>query len=190
MPPARSTCGRGAARRRRVHHVWPIVLARLFWINWTLFLLNVLLVCFPLDGGRMLQSLLWPSLGYRQATLFVIYCRLRDDRGGRPHLHRLRGDSSFLPGLFIYVSCRTQLFVLETGGEEGLFGYDFSQGYTSLERDQPHITTKRTSWWKRWRDSRAANKLKREMETREADERRLDELLEKVQKSGYERADR
>ena len=45
----------------------------LFWVNWVLFLLNVVLVCFPLDGGRMLQSALWPSLGYRQATLFVIF---------------------------------------------------------------------------------------------------------------------
>jgi hypothetical protein len=86
--------------------------------------------------------------------------------------------------VFIYFSCRAQLFILETGGEEGLFGYDFSQGYTSLERDQPHVTTKRTSWWKRWRDRRAARKLQRELETREADERRLDELLDKVQKLG------
>jgi Zn-dependent protease len=167
-----------------VHQTWPIVLARLFYLNWALFLLNVLLVCFPLDGGRMLQSLLWPSLGYRQATLGVIYAGFV--------LTVLVGLISivyeeilvFCLALFIYVSCRAQLFVLETGGEEGLFGYDFSQGYTSLERDQPHITTKRTSWWKRWRDNRAARKLEREIKTREADERRLDELLEKVQRVG------
>lgn len=167
-----------------VTSVWPVLLARLFWVNWVLFLLNVLLVCFPLDGGRMLQSALWPSLGYRQATLAVIYAGFV--------MTVLVGLISivyneilvFCLAVFIYVSCRTQLFILETGGEEGLFGYDFSQGYTSLERDQPNITTKRASWWKRWRDRRAARKLKLEMETREADERRLDELLEKVQKLG------
>ncbi|MGH7170560.1 MAG: site-2 protease family protein, partial [Gemmataceae bacterium] len=115
---------------RTVHHMGAIVLARLFWVNWALFLLNVVLVCFPLDGGRMLQSLLWPSLGYRQATLFVIYAGFV--------FTVVVGLISIIYGellalclaLFIYVSCRAQLFVLETGGEEGLFGYDFSQGYT------------------------------------------------------------
>jgi stage IV sporulation protein FB len=167
-----------------VHHVWPIVLARMFWVNWALFLLNVVLVCFPLDGGRMLQSALWPSLGYRQATLFVIYAGFVFTVVVGLISIIYEELLVFCLALFIYVSCRAQLFVLETGGEEGLFGYDFSQGYTSLERDQPLVTTKRASWWKRWRDRRAANKLKREMESREADERRLDELLEKVQRLG------
>lgn len=170
---------------KAVNHVWPLILARMFWINWSLFLLNVLLVCFPLDGGRIVQSLLWPHFGYRQATLWVIYAGFV--------MTVLVGALSiifeeilvFCLALFIYFSCRNQLIILETGGEEGLFGYDFSQGYTSLERDQTQaVTTKRESWWKRWRDRRAARKLQHEIETREADERRLDELLEKVQKVG------
>ncbi|HEY7329404.1 MAG TPA: M50 family metallopeptidase [Gemmataceae bacterium] len=167
-----------------VNHVWTILLARMFWVNWSLFLLNVLLVCFPLDGGRMLQSALWPSLGYRQATLAVIYAGFVFTVV--VGLISIVYDELlvFCLALFIYISCRTQLFILETGGEEGLFGYDFSQGYTSLERDAPHVTTKRTSWWKRWRENRAARKLQRETEQREAEERRLDELLDKVQKLG------
>jgi Zn-dependent protease len=166
-----------------VNQMLTIILARLFWVNWTLFLLNVVLVCFPMDGGRMLQSALWPSLGYRQATLIVIYAGFI--------MTVLVGLVSivyneiliFCLAAFIYISCRGQLIILETGGEEGLFGYDFSQGYTSLEREQ-RVTTKRANWWKRWRDRRAARKLQREIETREADERRLDELLEKVQRVG------
>jgi stage IV sporulation protein FB len=167
-----------------VHQMTPIVLSRLFYINWSLFLLNVLLVCFPLDGGRMLQAALWPSFGYRQATLYVVYAGFV--------LTVVVGLISivteeilvFCLALFIYFSCRAQLFILETGGDEGLFGYDFSQGYTSLERDPPQVVTKRASWWKRWRENRAARKLQRETESRAADERRLDELLEKVQKVG------
>ena len=167
-----------------VDRLWPIILARMFWVNWVLFLLNVLLLCFPLDGGRMLQSVLWPSLGYRQATLAVIYAGFVFTVV--VGLVSIIYDELliFCLAIFIYISCRTQLFVLETGSEEGLFGYDFSQGYTSLEHDQPRLTTKRTSWWKRWRDSRAARKLQREIKAREAEERRLDELLEKVQRLG------
>src|SRR5579884_1662420 len=167
-----------------VERVWPIVLARMFWINWVLFLLNVLLVCFPMDGGRMLQSVLWPSLGYRQATLATVYSGFIFTVVVGLISIVYNEIFVFALAFFIYFSCRNQLFILETGGEEGLFGYDFSQGYTSLERNAPRLTAKRTSWWKRWRDSRAARKLQREMEAREAEERRLDELLEKVQKFG------
>lgn len=167
-----------------VHSAWPIFLARMFWVNWSLFLFNMILVCFPMDAGRMLQSLLWPSLGFRQAMLWVIYLGFIYTVVVGLIAIVCEELLVFCLALFIYVSCRTQLFILETGGDEGLFGYDFSQGYTSLERDQPHVTTKRSSWWKRWREGRAARKLQRELETREADERRLDELLEKVQKVG------
>src|SRR5689334_24738339 len=52
--------------------------------------------------------------------------------------------------------------VLETGGEESLFGYDFSQGYTSLERDQPTAApaAPKLSWFQRWRQKRAAKDRK------------------------------
>ena len=62
--------------------------------------------------------------------------------------------------LFIYFACHRQWLLLETGGEEGLFGYDFSQGYTSLERDpvQAAPPVRRVSWWRRWLQERAAKK--------------------------------
>jgi Zn-dependent protease len=167
----------------------PVTLARLFYLNWWLFLLNVVLVGFPLDGGRMLQSALWPSLGYRSSMLAAVYAGF---------------GVMFLVGLvsilgneilwlclagMIYFACRNQLILLETGGEDGLFGYDFSQGYTSLERDQsapptPTPVRRKQGWLQRWLQRRAARKAQRETETRVADERRLDELLEKVQRQG------
>ena len=94
----------------------------------------------------------------------------------------LKGFRDYLPELMIP---RERL--LETGGEDSLFGYDFSQGYTSLERDervQAGPTRRRTGWWKRWRQNRAAQKLQREQEQREAEERRMDELLVKVHREG------
>ena len=174
----------GAATQ--VTPVWPVLLARLFYANWILFLLNVLLPGFPLDGGRMLQSALWRYLGYRQAMVIAIIV-------GFVCVFVVAvasiASNELLPLVlagFIFLSCRNQWVLLETGGEDSLFGYDFSQGYTSLERDQAPAAPprRRTGWWKRWLQKRAAQKLQREQETREAEERRLDELLDKVHREG------
>jgi Zn-dependent protease len=164
-----------------------VLAARVFFLNWFLFLLN-LLPGFPLDGGRMLQALLWWRGDYRQATLaavfsgfvvMVIICLFGMVANEVMPL--------FL-AWFIYATCKQQWLVLETGGEEPMFGYDFSQGYTSLERDQPASPPrrKRPNFIQRWLQKRAQRKAQRAQETREAEERRMDELLEKVQQHGLQ----
>jgi Zn-dependent protease len=164
-----------------------VALEQFFWINWVLFLLNVLILGFPLDGGRMLQCLLWPRMGYHNSMRMAIYSGF------------LFAIIIFVVSLWqnevlvfflciwIYLSCKQQLIVLMTGGEDSMLGYDFSQGYTSLERDEPapaQPRKKRLSFWQRWLQRRAARKLQREQERQEADERRMDELLEKIQREG------
>ena len=49
-----------------------VLLSHLFWTNWFLSLINVVLVGFPFDAGRMLQSVLWNYFGYRQATIWAV----------------------------------------------------------------------------------------------------------------------
>jgi Zn-dependent protease len=161
-------------------------LALFFWVNWFLALMNIVLVGFPLDGGRMLQAALWPRYGYRQATLAAVFAGFIV-----MFVLALYGlvMNEIMPiclGLFVYVACKNQWIILETGGEESLFGYDFSQGYTSLERDLPQATARprRVGWFTRWRQKRTAQRLQREAETRVSEERRMDELLEKVQREG------
>jgi Zn-dependent protease len=164
--------------------------ASLAWfvhVNYFLALMNIVLVGFPLDGGRMLQAGLWPFVGYRQATLWAVMA-------GFLVFFILVAYSIFsesvLPfglGCFICYSCKTQWLILETGGEDSLFGYDFSQGYTSLERDLPSAAPprpRRASWWQQYRQKRAAKRQEREQAERIHDERRMDELLEKVQREG------
>jgi Zn-dependent protease len=164
-----------------------IVLARFFWVNWVLLLINVVLVGFPLDGGRMLQAGLWRYLGYRQATLtavFVGFLVMFIVGVGSIIFNELL---ALCLAVFIYVACRQEWIALESGSEEGPFGYDFSQGYTSLERDQVTAVPpprRKQNWWQRWRQKHAAKKLQREQEQREAEERRMDELLAKVQREG------
>jgi hypothetical protein len=88
--------------------------------------------------------------------------------------------------LFIAATCWQQARLMEMGSDESTFGYDFSQGYTSLERDQQQPRRKRQSWWQRWWQQRAERKRRREEERRQAEEQRLDELLAKIQRTGKE----
>ncbi len=165
----------------------PSILAWFFWVNYVLFLFNMILIGFPMDAGRMIQSALWPIYGYRQATMVaiilgfvVMFCV------GIFSVVKQEVLALCL-AIFIYVSCRMQWMILETGGEDSLFGYDFSQGYTSLERDLPPAAParpRRASFWQRWKQNRTKQRLEREEATRVEEERRMDELLEKVQREG------
>jgi Zn-dependent protease len=163
------------------------LLAAFVWVNYVACLLNVVLVGFPLDGGRMLQSALWPIYGYRQAMFwavlsgFVVVFAVG--------LYALVYQEMIAVGLalFVLLSSQKQWYILETGADESLFGYDFSQGYTSLERDLPPAAPprpRRASLWQQWRQKRLTRRLEREQAERVSDERRMDELLEKVQREG------
>jgi Zn-dependent protease len=162
-----------------------IVMARFFWINWILTLFNLVLVGHPFDSGRMLQAALWPKFGHYQSSKIAIYSGF----GimlivGLLSIVYAEPLMAFLT-IFIYVSCAQELMTLETAREDSLFGYDFSQGYTSLEKeDPPPPKVKKQNFIQRWLARRAARKLQQQQEQREAEDRRMDELLEKIQKFG------
>src|SRR5262245_47413167 len=172
-------------------NVATVMLARLFFVNWFLFLLNVVLIGYPLDGGRMFQSLLWPYAGYRQAPLYAVYAGFVTMFVTIVFSWVVNEVMPLFLAWFIYESCKKQWIMLETGGEDSLFGYDFSQGYTSLERDQdredappPAPPPKKPGFWQRWLQRRAERKRQKEAERQEAEERRMEELLEKIQREG------
>jgi Zn-dependent protease len=165
----------------------PHLVAQFFWVNWFGFLLNVLLCGFPLDGGRMLQAILWPRFGYRsamRAAIFVGFVVMFITAAYALIQNELM---VLCLGIAIYLACKQEWINLEMGGDESLFGYDFSQGYTSLERDQPPVQRKkRPNFFQRWLQRRAAKKLQRQQEQQEADERRMDELLDKIAREGIQ----
>ena len=163
-----------------------LLLARLFYVSWVTLLLNVFLIGLPLDGGRMLQAGLWPWFGYRQATLYAVFTGF----GVMFFLILLalivsQGVLVLLLAFFVYSACKQEWLMLESGGEDSLFGYDFSQGYTSLEKETPPAPRKKPpSVWQRWLERRRQEKQRRDEERRIADERRMDELLQKIAAHG------
>lgn len=68
--------------------------------------------------------------------------------------------------------------------EGGLLGYDFSEGYTSLEENPPKVRPYRESALKRWRRRRAEQRRQRLMMEELAEERRLDQILDKLYHQG------
>lgn len=171
-----------------------LLFARLFYVNWLLFWFNMVLIGFPLDGGRLVQAFLWPRVGFASATRFVIFT-------GNviavaivllvlifAEKQPVNGLIMFSLAIFIYISCRQQSIMLETGGlvDDTFMGYDFSQGYTSLERTSGRASPPRQPFWKRWLERRAEAKRQRELQQFEADQSRVDDLLAKVKEFGMQ----
>jgi stage IV sporulation protein FB len=158
-----------------------------FFINWILLLFNTVLVGIPWDGGYMMRAILWPYVGHHRATMYMIF-------GGFVVACILfmgaflwHDNPMFLPlSLYTFLMCYREWTILENRGEESLFGYDFSQGYTSLEKDEPRPAPprKKQNFIQRYLHKRNARRAQREQEQQVEEERRMDELLEKIQREG------
>ena len=171
-----------AGFERAVAPSWVVWLNRTFWLSWVLFLFN-LLPAYPLDGGGMLMAVVWGRADYRRGVVvssysgFVVSVLFL--------LASIVQNETLLMGLalFMLYSASMKLHSLEQ--EDGPFGYDFSAGYTSLEKDEPPPKRKKrpgamTRWWQ----ARKARKLQREHEQRAQDEERMDQLLGKIAATG------
>lgn len=169
---------------------WVLWTARIFWMSWVLFLFN-LIPAFPLDGGRALQCILWGRSGdYRAATQVACWAGLISALLFLLVSFWQNETMLLFLGLFIMFSSYQQLMTLDHGTEEnGPFGYDFSKGYGGFGPDEdttPAKKAKRHGPVKRWLLARRARKMKREVAQRHADESRLDELLDKISRTGKE----
>jgi Zn-dependent protease len=171
-----------------VYPSWVLWTARFFWMNWLLFLFN-LIPAFPLDGGRFLQGILWARSGdYRSATQVACWSGLITALIFLIASFWLNDTFLIFLGIFIGFTSYYQLMILERGVmEEGAFGYDFSKGYGGFGPDEdPPPKPKRVGPIKRWLQARRTRKMQKEAVQRAADEARLDELLDKISRSGKE----
>jgi Zn-dependent protease len=162
--------------------LWVVWCYRAFWLSWLLLLFN-LIPAYPLDGGQMLQSLVWARTDYRRGVVVAAYTGFVVAIIFL--IASIASNEALFMGLalFMLYMCSLKLYSLDV--EDGPFGYDFSAGYTSLERDdEPPPRPKRAGFFTRWWQARKARKIQREIEQRAADEERMDQILAKIAESG------
>ncbi|CAN5830256.1 hypothetical protein BH23PLA1_BH23PLA1_30570 [soil metagenome] len=164
------------------------------YLNWVLFLAN-LIPALPLDGGRMLRAALaGPSLTSHRDGLIAPWtartCVVILGLVGLIRLLFMEGlqGGMTLIGLAILIEIyvRMESRMLEDGDflDNQLFGYDFSQGYTSLESSGPKVRPYRESALARWRRRRSEQRRQRQEAKEAAEEQRMDEILDKLHQQG------
>jgi len=160
------------------------------YVHLVLFLVN-LIPALPLDGGRIFRpilaarssdTLIGPWTARAIAIVLALVGLVRWLYLGKPGSGEL-----FAMAVMIEWMVRLEARGYEDGGffDDGVFGYDFSQGYTSLEAGSAAtVRPPREGALKRWRRKRAeAQKRKRDAEEA-IEESRMDDILAKIHSNG------
>ncbi len=171
--------------------VW--ILGWFGYLNWVLMVAN-LIPALPFDGGRMLRAFLGstsvvPSRDNPYAFPVARACAMILAFAGLMRLlvsWRADGLTLIFLALVIEYVVHIEARLLEEGGffDDGVFGYDFSEGYTSLDGGAAKVRPHRESALKRWRRRRSELRRERRMAREVAEERRMDEILEKLHREG------
>jgi Zn-dependent protease len=167
-----------------------------FWINLVLGLVN-LLPAYPFDGASALRALIWPACGKQTAAL--ISSRVAKSLAALTLLSAwlfrdLFAATSAVPAwlplsllaLFLYFGAEREL--ADEQEHDDSLGYDFSQGYTSLHREdrRPRQPTYLLKAYLRWRDKRRRSRELLERQREEAEEARVDAILARLHKTGID----
>ncbi len=175
---------------------WWVVIAKLFfWCSWVMFLAN-LLPAYPLDGARVLRALLTPALDYRSTGAVVVRATKLTALGLSILAFVLRDEQAgpLLPvwvplallAIFVYGHATAEAAKQdEADWEEELFSYDFSQGYTSLERTMEPPRRQRSAW-RQWLDSRRAMRRRKRRTQEQEEERQVDAILIRLHEVGLD----
>ena len=163
---------------------WFQVSSYLFWfysVSYFLLLFNLLPV-FPLDGGQLLQSILWKPLGYYKSMLITVNIGLVG-----AVLMAMVGLATFgtimggflliLIALMCFMNCLNMRRMLVTEGPWG-FSEEDTVDYAASLHDEPA----RKSRVSRWKERRVARQLAFER----AEQQKIDAILAKVSAHGMQ----
>jgi hypothetical protein len=163
-------------------------LGRFGALNWVIFLAN-LIPALPFDGGRILRGWLAARDRDRDTSPYVARAvaviigvvgvvRIYFDRPGGWLLLTL--------ALLVEWLVRHEARLMEGGGEqdEGVFGYDFSEGFGGPEAGSTAVRPRQAGALRRWSRRRSEARRLRRAQRALAEARRLDEILEKLHRDG------
>jgi stage IV sporulation protein FB len=92
-----------------------------------------------------------------------------------------------LLALFLFFSSQQEVQTIEEDDQEDdLFGYDFSQGFSSLEPPQLGPRSRQRGPMRRWLQQRQEMKERRLREIEAEEERRVDDVLIRVKEVGID----
>ena len=159
---------------------------RFFGLSYFLLLINLLPI-FPFDGGRVMQAWLWPRKGYRASMQIATGTGMIG--AVLVALFALFMESQWLLlmiAVFGYITCWQTRRMLREQGElsVGTSAYDFSDGYTFLDRGEDR--EKKPGFFERRRAKKAAHKAELERKRREEHKKAVEEALHRVSESGIE----
>lgn len=154
----------------------------LFWIygiSYGLLIFNLLPI-FPLDGGQLLQSILWPKLGYYKSMLITVNVGLVGSV-----LMMMVGIASFgqwfgflvlMIGLMCLLNCINMRRMLVSQGPWAFSdedAIDYGGGYSQRRNGGPNFRARRAA--------KRREKLQRQADV---EQERIDQILAKVSASG------
>lgn len=158
-----------------------------FWVNYILMLINLIPV-HPFDGGRMLQACL--STRWKSESATDIYLKVGCIVGFIGFLGGMMADSTWVVAIsaFVLLMNLQESFQMRSGEsyDDSFMGYDFSQGYTSLERENEQRAARKPGWLERRRERKREEKTRREQERKIEVQQQLDVLLDKIQTHGMD----
>jgi stage IV sporulation protein FB len=143
-----------------------------FMFSYTLLLFNLLPI-FPLDGGQMLQAILWPQVGhYRSMMIATTTGMIGSAVLGLFALYHFAFMLLLLAG-FLFYGCYQRRMILRESGDEWSDQADYSQSlYANPEAPR------------RRRNRRAANRARKIARQEAAERQQIDAILAKVSAKG------